>query len=144
MHVNTPLAYKLLQIPGRRSYFQCAAALVCVHGLFFLGRDMKFSAIVCCGLVAAGSASTVFADPYQRGMGLPSVQVRRAQPAVQGEAERPKRERQPRGSGENDHSRERMSPEERHQLRRDIQDAGKDIYYRERQRRADPRRSRDR
>jgi hypothetical protein len=34
-----------------------------------------------------------------------------------------------------------MSPQERHQLRRDIQDAGRDIYHRERQGRGEERRS---
>jgi len=58
----------------------------------------------------------------------PQREVDRRTP--QREAERPVPQRETRVPGEAD--RGRMSPDERRQLRRDIQDAGKDIYYRDR------------
>lgn len=54
------------------------------------------------------------------------VQDQRPQPGPQRGVERPMPRRETRGTDEND--RGRMNPEERRQLRRDIQDAGKDIY----------------
>ena len=101
---------------------------------------MKFSTIVFCGLIVAGSAFPALAAPFERGMGFrPMVQDQRSRPGREREAERPAPRRDMRGSGEAE--RGRMNPEERRQLRRDIQDAGKDIYRAPRDRRDDPRRS---
>lgn len=99
---------------------------------------MKFSTIVCCSLIAAGSANPAVAGPYEAGMGFrPLVQDQRPRPGPQREAERPAPQREQRGPGEA--GRGRMTPDERRQLRRDIQDAGKDIYHPARQGRGDPR-----
>ena len=59
------------------------------------------------------------------------VQSQRPGPGREREAEKSAPQRDPRAPSEADRS--RMSPDERRQLRRDIQDAGKDIYPRERQ-----------
>ena len=94
-------------------------------------------AVCCCGLIAAGGANPALAAPYERGTGFaPPVQDQRPRPGRQREAEKPAPQREPPGPGDAD--RGRMSPEERRQLRRDIRDAGKDLYQRERQ---TPRRS---
>lgn len=88
---------------------------------------MKFSTIFCCGLIAAGSAGPALAAPYGEGMGFsPLVQDQRPAPGREREAEKSAPQRDLRGGGDAD--RGRMNPEERRQLRRDIQDAGKDIY----------------
>ena len=101
---------------------------------------MKFSTIVCCGLIAAGSAGPALAAPFERGMGFrPMVQEQRPRPAPQRGADRVMPQRDMRGADRND--RGRMSPEERRQLRQDVQDAGKDIYRRDRQPPPDRRRS---
>ena len=102
---------------------------------------MKFPLIACLGLIAAAMANTAAADPFERGMGFRLlVQDQRSLPAPQREADRsaPQREaerfapaREVRAPGDAD--RGRMHPDERRQLRRDIQDAGKDIYPRDRQ-----------
>lgn len=63
-------------------------------------------------------------------------------PAPQREADRLMPQRDTRGTGEAD--RGRMSPDERRQLRRDIQDAGRDIYHPARQAPEESRRSRRR
>ena len=101
---------------------------------------MKFSTILCCGLIAAGGAGPALAAPYGEGMGFPPlVQDQRPRPEPQREAQRPAPQRDLRGSG--DAGRGRMNPEERRQLRRDIQDAGKDVYPPAPQGRGDARRS---
>lgn len=102
---------------------------------------MKFSTIVCCGLIAAGSALPAVAGPFERGMGFRSlVQDQRPRSGREREAEKSAPRREMRGTGEAE--RGRMNPEERRQLRRDIQDAGKDIYRPAREGRGDdPRRS---
>jgi len=93
---------------------------------------MKLSTMLCLGLIAAGSVPPALADPFERGVGFrPSVQDQRPQPGRQGEAQMPMPQREQRGPGEVE--RGRMNPDERRQLRRDIQDAGKDIYQRDRQ-----------
>lgn len=94
-------------------------------------------AVFCLGLIAAAVASPAAAGPFDREMGFrPFAQDRRPRQEPQREAARPA----PRAPGEDD--RGRMSPDERRQLRRDIQDAGRDIYQRERPppRREQPRR----
>ena len=106
---------------------------------------MKFLTIASCVLVAMGIAYAAAADAYDLGF-RPYVQSQ-SQGRGQGQGAAPQREagqpampqRNMRGSAEND--RGRMSPDERRQLRRDIQDAGKDIYRPSRQGRGDGRRS---
>ncbi|MEK7437605.1 MAG: hypothetical protein AAB150_12035 [Pseudomonadota bacterium] len=101
---------------------------------------MKFSTFVCCGLIAAGGAAPVLASPFGEGAGFSLlVQAQRPGPGREREAEKPRPRRDMRGSG--DAERGRMNPDERRQLRRDIQDAGKDIYPQAPQRRGEGRRS---
>lgn len=101
---------------------------------------MKFSTLVCCGLIAAGGAGPVLASPFGEGTGFSLlVQAQRPGPGREREAEKPMPRRDMRGSG--DAERGRMNPDERRQLRRDIQDAGKDIYPQAPQRRGEGRRS---
>jgi hypothetical protein len=97
---------------------------------------MKFSRFFGVGLMLVAVASPA-AGPYEAG-GNPasSVQVPASQPRPRREADRPTPQR-----GEDETDRGHMSADERRQLRRDIQDAGKDIYRPARQRREDPRRS---
>ena len=100
---------------------------------------MKLLGVLCLGLIAAASAIPAAADPFERGMGFrPMVQDKRQRPEPKRAAERPAPQRADKPApqrevpapGETD--RGRMSPDERRQLRRDIQDAGKDIYQRDR------------
>ena len=92
---------------------------------------MRLLGILCLGLIAAASANQATADPFERGMGLrPMVQDKRPGPEPKRAAERPAPQRETPAPGEAD--RGRMSPDERRQLRRDIEDAGKDIYRRDR------------
>ncbi len=110
---------------------------------------MKFPAIVCCSLIVAATAAPAAADAFDRGF-RPFLQ-RQGQGQGQGQGQRPGPASQPgadqppmpprdtRAMGEGDHG--RMSPDERRQLRRDIQDAGKDIYLPVRQAPADRRRA---
>jgi len=101
---------------------------------------MKSFLAVSCGLIAAVAASVAVAGPFGDAMRfMPSVQAQSAQSEPQRNAARPVRQSDMRGPGEAD--RGRMNPEERRQLRRDIQDAGKDIYRPARQGRGDTRRS---
>jgi hypothetical protein len=137
-HVKSPLAYKLLQIMDRDLYYFQALALVCVHRLF-PGGCMKLSTILCCGLIAAGSAGSALAAPQGGGMGFSHpAQDQRSAFDRERERDRAAPQRDMRGSGDAD--RGRMNPDERRQLRRDIQDAGRDIYRPAPQRRGDPRR----
>ena len=93
---------------------------------------MKTYPVVCCSLVAVFAANVVMAGPFEREMRFrPFAQAQMPRPEPQREATRPAPQRDMRGSGETD--RGRMNPDERRQLRRDIQDAGKDIYRRDRQ-----------
>jgi len=88
---------------------------------------MKFLTIVSCSLVAAGIAYPAGAGAFGQETGsTPPVQDQRPRPDPQRGAERPQPQRDMRGMGQGD--RGRMSPDERQQLRRDIRDAGKDIY----------------
>jgi len=99
--------------------------------LHFEEQCMKFLSIFCIGLIAAASATPAAADPFERGFGFrPLVQDQRPRPEPRRDADRPAPLRETRAPGEAD--RGRMSPDERRQLRRDIQDAGKDIYRRDR------------
>ena len=92
---------------------------------------MKFLPMLCLGLVAAAGANAAAADPFERGMAFrPFAQDQRPRPEPQRAAERPAPQRETRTPGETD--RGRMNPDERRQLRRDIQDAGKDLYRRDR------------
>lgn len=93
---------------------------------------MKSAFAVCFSLIAAFAANPAVADWYGRGPGFrPFAQVQQSpRPEPQREAARPEPQRDTRAPSESD--RGRMSPDERRQLRRDIQDAGKDIYHRDR------------
>jgi hypothetical protein len=103
-------------------------------------------AVFCGGLIAAALAGPAAAGPFEREMAFRLfVQDRRPWPEPQRDAARlppqrdwsapqrdwPTPQRDWRAPGDAD--RGRMSPDERRQLRRDIQDAGRDIYQRERQ-----------
>ena len=66
----------------------------------------------------------------QRGAVRPGPQREAVRPGPQREAARPGPQRETRAPDEAD--RGRMSPDERRQLRRDIQDAGRDLYHRDR------------
>ena len=107
------------------------------------GVRMKFSTIVCCALIAAAGASPALAAGIGEGSGLSLlVQEQRARTDRGRERDEagPRRDmRDMRGNG--DAERGRMNPDERRQLRRDIQDAGKDIYPQAPQRRGEGRRS---
>ena len=93
---------------------------------------MKSFLAICCGLIAAIAASVAVAGPFEREMRFrPFIQAQRPGSEPQRDAARPMPQRDMRGYGEAD--RGRMNPDERRQLRRDIQDAGKDIYQRDRQ-----------
>jgi len=103
---------------------------------------MKFLTLVSCGLVAVGMVHPASANPFGQEMGagpLVQQQSSRPRPEPQRGAEQPMPQRDMRGTADNE--RGRMSPDERRQLRRDIQDAGKSIYPAPRQARGDPRRS---
>lgn len=91
---------------------------------------MKHALAVCCSLIAAVAAGPATAGPFERGMGFrPFAQVQQGpRPEPQRDAARPEPQRDMRAPG--DAERGRMSPDERRQLRRDIQDAGRDIYRR--------------
>ncbi len=96
--------------------------------------------LLCCGLIAGGVPLAAAADPFERGMQwAPLVQNRRSQPGPQREAERSPPQRETRTPGDPD--RGRMQPDERRQLRRDIQDAGREIYRPPQHERRDARRS---
>ncbi|MCX7143176.1 MAG: hypothetical protein NT123_19390 [Proteobacteria bacterium] len=97
---------------------------------------MKFSMFLCCGLIAAGSASPSLVLGEGTGFS-PMVQSQRPGPGREREAEKSAPQRDPRAPSEADRS--RMSPDERRQLRRDIQDAGKEIYRPAQQGRGDGR-----
>ena len=108
---------------------------------------MKFLAIVSivsCTLAAAGIAIPAAAQAYYPGF-RPYIQApgqgqgKDEGAAPRRGADRPMPQRDMRGSDETD--RGRMSTDERRQLRRDIQDAGKDIYRPAPQGRGDGRRS---
>lgn len=93
---------------------------------------MKSFLAICSSLVAAVAASVAVAGPFDREMHFrPFVQAQSPRPEPQRDAARPVPQRDMRAPSELD--RGRMSPDERRQLRRDIQDAGKDIYHRDRQ-----------
>jgi len=91
---------------------------------------VKFLTIVCLGLVTAASANPAAADPLERGTGFrPNGKDERPRPEPKRAADRPAPQRETPAAGEA--GRGRMSPDERRQLRRDIQDAGTDIYHRD-------------
>ena len=92
---------------------------------------MKPVLAVCLSLIAVASANSAMADTFDRELGLRLLaQVQQGpRPEPQRSAAKPEPQRDMRGPGEGD--RGRMSPDERRQLRRDIQDAGRDIYHRD-------------
>lgn len=103
-------------------------------------QGMKLFLVLGWGLIAAVAAIPAAAAPFGSGANFrPFMQNQRTWPGPQREAGRPGPQRDAaspvpqrdmRGPGEAD--RGRMSPDERRQLRRDIQDAGRDIYHRDR------------
>jgi hypothetical protein len=96
--------------------------------------------LLCCGLIAGGIPLAAAAGPFEGGMQwAPLVQDQRSRPGPQREAERPAPQRETRNPGEPE--RGRMQPDERRQLRRDIQDAGREIYRPPQHERRDARRS---
>ena len=91
---------------------------------------MKFFTGVVCALIAAAGAKPAWADAYGREAGF-RLLVQQVQGQGQGQARRrgaeqpmPRRD----ANAERENDRGRMSQEERRQLRRDIRDAGRDIY----------------
>jgi hypothetical protein len=98
---------------------------------------MKFILVLSCGLMAAVASMPSMAAPFDSGADFrPFMQNQPLPPGPRREADRYAPQREMRPPGEAD--RGRMSPDERRQLRRDIHDAGRDIYHRDRQ---PPRRS---
>jgi hypothetical protein len=90
---------------------------------------MKLFLVLGWSLMAAVAAISAPAAPFDSGANFrPSVQNQPLPPGPQREADRPAPQRETRVPGEAD--RGRMSPDERRQLRRDIQNAGRDIYHR--------------
>jgi hypothetical protein len=95
-------------------------------------QGMKLFLILGWSLMAAAAAIPAAAAPFDSGTNFqPFVQNQPPPPGPQREADRPAPQRDTRAPGEAD--RGRMSPDERRQLRRDIKDAGRDIYHRDRQ-----------
>jgi len=94
---------------------------------------MKSFFVVCCSLISLVAANFAAAGSFGQEMRFPLLaQAQSPRPEPQRDAARPAApQRDTRGSSEAERS--RMSSDERRQLRRDIQDAGKDIYPRERQ-----------
>lgn len=86
------------------------------------GVSMNALLSVCFGLALAFAAGPVLAQPFQPGQG----QGQGTAPPPQRGMEQPMPRREMPGAPEAD--RGRMNPDERRQLRRDIQDAGRDIY----------------
>ena len=95
---------------------------------------MRILASVCFGLFVAAAALSAAAQPFVQGQG----QGRGPGPAPRRGADQPVPQGDRRGSPDGDHG--RMNSDERRQLRRDIQDAGKDLYHPARTA-PDPRRS---
>jgi hypothetical protein len=98
---------------------------------------MKYLLVLGWCLMAAAAAIPAAAAPFGSGAYFrPYMQNRPLRPEPRRDAVRPDPQRdavrpEPRPPAEAD--RGRMSPDERRQLRRDIQDAGRDIYHRDRQ-----------
>jgi len=93
---------------------------------------VKFLIAICCSLIAVVASNAVAAGPREQDTRFrPLIQVPGPRPESPQRGASPAPPRDVRGSGEAD--RNRMSPDERQQLRRDIQGAGKDIYHRDRQ-----------
>ena len=86
---------------------------------------MKILTVVSCAVLAGGLALPAGAFAQDAGF-RPFARDRDAQQERQREAERPAPQRGMRPTDERE--RGHLSPEERRQLRRDIQDAGRDIY----------------
>jgi len=100
-------------------------------------RGMKFLVLLLAwGLMLAGASMPAAAAPVDsHGNAGSSVQLPSSRPVPRREADRPARL----GAGETEGS--RMSVDERRQLRRDIENAGRDIYRTAAQRRGSSRRS---
>ena len=93
---------------------------------------MKFLIAICCSLIALAASNAGAAGPLEQDTRFrPLIQVPGPRPELPQRGAGPVPPRDVRGSSDMD--RNRMSPDERQQLRRDIQGAGKDIYHRDRQ-----------
>jgi hypothetical protein len=88
------------------------------------GVSMNVLLSVCFGLALAFVAGPVLAQPFPPGQG--QGQGQGTAPSPQRGVDQPMPRREMPGAPEAD--RGRMNPDERRQLRRDIQDAGRDIY----------------
>ena len=97
---------------------------------------VALASVVAGAVLAAPAVAAQFGQ--ETGAGAPA-QEQRPGPGPQGGMQQGMPQRGMRGGDESE--RERMSPEQRRQLRRDIQDAGKDIYRPMRQGRGDGRRA---
>jgi hypothetical protein len=93
---------------------------------------MKAFLVLGWSLMVAVAAIPAAAAPFDSGASFqPFMQYQPPPPGPQRGADRLAPQRDARAPGEAD--RGRMSPDERRQLRRDIQDAGRDIYHRDQQ-----------
>ena len=100
---------------------------------------VKSVVAISCSLIAVVAANVATAGTFGEELRFqPLVQAQGPRPEPPRDVARPEPPRDARHAGEAD--RGRMSPDERRQLRRDIQDAGKEIYHRDRPA-PDPRRS---
>jgi hypothetical protein len=101
---------------------------------------VKSVVAISCSLIAVVAANVATAGTFGQELRFqPLVQAQGPRPEPQRDAARPEPPRDARQAGEAD--RGRMSPDERRQLRRDIQDVGKDIYRPAQQGRGDGRRA---
>ena len=82
---------------------------------------MKSILAFCCSLIAAAAANVALAGPFDQSQLVAQAPAPRPEPQPA-----PAPPRDMRAPGESDHG--RMNPDERRQLRRDIQNAGRDIY----------------
>jgi hypothetical protein len=95
-------------------------------------QGMKLFVVLGWSLVAAVAAIPAAAAPFDSGPDFrPFTQNQPSWFGPRREADRPAPQRDMRAP--DDANRGRMSPDERRQLRRDIQDAGRDIYRRDQQ-----------
>jgi hypothetical protein len=94
-------------------------------------QGMKAFLVFGWSLMVAVAAIPAAAAPFDSDASFRPFMQYQPPPGPQREADRPAPQRDARAPGEAD--RGRMSPDERRQLRRDIQDAGRDIYHRDQQ-----------
>ncbi|MFN0160199.1 MAG: hypothetical protein ACKVQQ_03155 [Burkholderiales bacterium] len=81
--------------------------------------------------VLLANSQAVLAQPHRPGPGGPGFEDRRAAREEMRRERMERREgRQDERAGDRDHRQQRMSPDERRELRRQIRDHGQDIYRR--------------